>query len=83
MLKRQDRWCNPYSSTLEPHRQRCGVQTRRPRRIETARRKQLLSSRHPIAVLERQFNEAPDSFQVAATKHARRCWLRMGFKAAT
>ena len=73
MLKRQEIGCNTFSSTLEPHRQRCGVQTRRPWRIETARRKLSLSSRYPIAVLGRLFNQAPDSIQVAATKHARRC----------
>ena len=82
-LKRQDSGCNPYSSTLEPHMQRCGVQTRSHRRIEMARQKLSLSSRHPIAALGRQFNQTPDSLQVAATKHARRCWLRMGFMAAT
>ena len=27
MLKRQDSGCNSYLSTLEPHRQRCDVQT--------------------------------------------------------
>ena len=83
MMKWQDSGCNPYSCILEQHRQRCGVQTRRLRRIETARRELSLSSRHPIAVLGRQFNQAPDSIQVAATKHARRCWSRMGFRAAT
>ena len=83
MLKWQDSGCNPYSSTLEPHRQRCGEQTRSPRRIETARRKLSLSSRHPIVALGRQFSQAPDSLQVAATKHAGRCRLRMGFKAAS
>ena len=82
MQKRQDSGCDPYSSILEQHRQRCGVLTRSPRRIETARQKLSLSARHPIAVLERQFNQAPDYLQVAAAKHARRCWLRMGFKAA-
>ena len=82
-LKRHDSGCNPYLSTLEPNQQRCGVQTRSPRRIETARRKLSLSSLHPIAVLGRQFSQAPDSLQVAGMKHARQFWLRMGFKAAT
>ena len=83
MLKRQDSGCNPYSSTHEPHRHRCGVQTRSPSRIETARRKLSLSSRQPIAVLWIQFNQACDAIHVAAMKHAGRCWLRMGLKAAT
>ena len=83
MLKRQDSGCDPYSSNLEPHQQRCGVETGIPRRIETARRRLSLSCRHPIAVLGRLFNQAPDSLQVVATKHARGCWLRMSFKAAT
>ena len=33
--------------------------------------------------LGRQFSHAPDSLQAAASKQARRCWLRPGFKAAT
>ena len=63
MLKRQDSGCNPYLTTLEPHRQRCGVQTRRPRRIETAGQKLSLSSRHPIAALARRLNKAPEKWQ--------------------
>ena len=50
MLKRHDSGCNPYSSTLALQRQRCGVQTQNPRRIETAIKKLSLSRRHPIAV---------------------------------
>ena len=73
MLKRQNSGCNLYSSILEPHRQRCGVQTRSPSRIETVRPKLSLSRLHQIAVLGRQINQAHDSIQVAATKHIRRC----------
>ena len=51
MLKRHDSGCIQYSSTFEPHWQRYGVQTQGLSRIETARRKLSLSSRHPISVL--------------------------------
>ena len=77
-LKRQERGCRPYMSTMAPQRHLCGAQTGRPRRWLIAIRNDSLSSKVPIAVDGRH---APKLGCVAEERHASRCWSSRDLKA--
>ena len=80
-LKRQERGCRPYLSTMAPQRHLCGAQTGRPRHRLIASQNDSLSSKVPIAVDGRQFIHAPELCCVAEERHASRCWSSRGLKA--
>ena len=77
-LKRQERGCRPYISTMAPQRHLCGTQTGRPRRWLIEIQNDSLSSKVPIALDGRH---APELGCVAEERHASRCWSSRGLKA--
>ena len=81
-LRRHERECRPYLSTMVPQRNLCGAQTGRPRRWLIAIRNDSFSSKVPIAVDGRQFIHAPELGCVSEERHASRCWSSRSLKVA-
>ena len=81
-LRRHERGCRPYLSTIDPQRHLCGAQTGRPRRRLIAIRNDSLSSKVPIVVDGRQFIHASELGCVDEERHASRSWSNRGLKAA-